>query len=382
MAVQGACPELEGVQRPKPLLSICIPTYNRARLLESALLALIPQVNEAAGAVELIVSDNCSTDDTETVVQSARSHCPILYSRNAQNEGFARNVLRVTNELARGEFAWVLGDDDLVRPDGVQRILTVLEAHPDVDYVFVNLTTSPLEERQRFIRPVTGADFPELAPTKGKSLEDRCVASWEELIDPRVDEVFLGSIMCSVFRLALWREYELKLPGPQATFATLAASYPHTVILAHTMRGRKAYYIGYPCAISFWGTQEWHDFVPVLICVRLQELLNLYRRLGVDKARVEMCRQSLLSQSGDSLQALLLHDDTPGREWFSLPVFCWRNRHHLRELRETLRPSVVARLPRRVRLALRATKRGGQMLGTRIHLGARALAALIRRPWR
>lgn len=37
---------MQEVQRPKPLLSICIPTYNRARLLESALLALIPQVNE------------------------------------------------------------------------------------------------------------------------------------------------------------------------------------------------------------------------------------------------------------------------------------------------------------------------------------------------
>ena len=326
----------------RPLLSICIPTYNRAELLESALLALIPQVNEAGCAVELIVSDNCSTDDTETVVQWASSQCPMRYSRNAQNEGCARNILRLTNELAQGEFAWVLGDDDLVRPDGVQRVLTVLEAHPDVDYVFVNLTVRSSEERHRFGRPVTGADFPGLVPTKGKCLDDRCIANWEELIDPSVDEVFLGSVMCSVFRLSRWREYHLEPGNPEPLFGSLASSYPHSVILAHTMRRRKAYYVGYPCVVVFSGDREWWPYLSLLLTVRLQELLNLYATLGVDRSRVEMCRAALLGYSEDALSQMILDQATPGREWFSLPRFAWWNRNH-RQALQVMLDTVLAR---------------------------------------
>ncbi len=56
----------------RPLLSVCIPTYNGARRIESALYALAPQIAELEGAAELVVSDNCSTDDTREVVERAR----------------------------------------------------------------------------------------------------------------------------------------------------------------------------------------------------------------------------------------------------------------------------------------------------------------------
>jgi glycosyltransferase involved in cell wall biosynthesis len=312
----------------KPILSICIPTYNRAELLRSALLSLAPQVKDTGEDVELIVSDNCSLDHTQEVVEWARQFGPIRYHRNHENLGLAGNFMLVTNELATGEFGWIIPDDDVARPDAVRRVLTVLKSHSEVDYVFVNVSPRSATARHAFDRPVTGADFPELLPTKAKSLIDRYIEQWDELIDPDVDEVFLGSAMCSVFRLSLWNKHRLALNPADRMFSSLKQTYPHSVVLAHTMRGRPAYYIGYPCVITFWGEQEWMGSLPMLILVRLQELLDQYQSLDIDRQRIGKCRRVLLGYSNIALSTMLFTPNTPGCEYFSFRRFLWQNRNH------------------------------------------------------
>ena len=289
-------------------------------------MSLAPQVKELGDKVELIVSDNCSPDDTPQVVEEAQKWCPIRYNRNPENLGAARNGDKLVYELARGEFLWVIGDDDIVRPDGVVRIVNVLETHPDVDYVFVNTSPRLSAARHAFARPVTGADFPDLLPAKGKSLEDRAVDRWEDLVDPKVDEIFLGSLMCAVHRLSRMKQYRFELGPEKEPFSMLEYSYP--VSQAYTMVGRKAYYIGYPCTIAFWGDQKWMRYRPLLVLVRLQELLDLYLRVGVPVSNVEKCRSYLLDHSTRYLKEMLLDKQTPGRRYFSLGRFIWRNRRH------------------------------------------------------
>ena len=361
------------MNRPTPLLSICIPTYNRAHLLGSALRALLPQVEALGGAVEVVVSDNCSPDDTPAVAKRAEEWGPLRYHRHERNLGATKNILVLCNELARGEFAWVLGDDDLVRPGGVKRVLDALEAHPEIDYVFVNTTYKSAAEFPAFNRQVSEEDFPDLQPAKAGDLTDRYVERWEELLDPEVDDVFLGSLMCSVFRLSRWRAYTLREPPAGGEpFTTLESSYPHTVVLAHTMIGRKAYYVGYPCSVTFQGGQEWLGYLPLLLLVRLQELLDLYAALGVGRSRVEKCRRSLLNKSFESraLHAMLLNPGTPGRRHFSLRRFARRNRHHAPllgvMLASVLRDWVPQSLPKPLHHALRGVKRKTlQALGRR-----------------
>jgi len=342
----------------RPLLSICIPTYNRARVLEGALRVLIPQVAAAGGAVELVVSDNCSSDETPEVVSRAQALGAVRFHRNEQNVGAAANISRLCDELARGEFAWLLGDDDLVLPGGVERVLSVLRGSPEVDYVFVNCSHKLPSEREFYERIESAQEISELVPAKSKDLSDHHVGRWEELIDPDVDDVFLGAMMCSVFRLSRWRGYALGLGERWDAFDSLERSYPHTVVLAHTMMGRRAYYIGHPCTVHFWGGQEWIGYVPLLVLVRLQDLLELYLSLGVERERVERCRLSLLNNSGDALRIMLKTPGAPGRKFFSLPKFVWRNRHHARRAARVLWDAVGAQaLPVPLYRLLRATKR-------------------------
>lgn len=307
----------------KPLLSVCIPTYNRAHLLESALYTLAPQIKALAGQVELVVSDNCSPDQTPQVVERAHEWGPIRYFRNEENVDIKNFDLCV--ERAAGEFVWIVGDDDLVRGDGIHKVLGVLQDHPEVDFVWVNVSTRRNEERERFGRLVSDRDFPELLPTKGTDLTSRLVDRWEELIDPRIDAVFLGSVMCSVFRRTLWlanRSYVQNLELPFSLSAERL--YPHSIIFARAMVGRPAWYIGYPCVIAFWGHQEWSGYVPAIMLVTLPQLLDVYLETGIEAWRVARCRRSLLHTAGWPLILMLLRPNLPGREYFSFRKYFLR----------------------------------------------------------
>src|SRR5438128_1806612 len=104
-----------------PLLSICIPTFNRADCLKQCLESIVSQFADPAikDKVEVVVSDNASTDNTEAVVkQFLDRFSNIHYRKNPENLGFDRNALALV-EKARGEFVWFLGDDDALFPDSI-----------------------------------------------------------------------------------------------------------------------------------------------------------------------------------------------------------------------------------------------------------------------
>lgn len=121
----------------EPLLTIAIPTWNRAPFLKSTLTQLRREmVNVPHGKVELLVSDNCSPDETaSTVEQAILSGLSIHYTRNKENIGSDANIAQCFN-LAQGKYVLILGDDDLF-VDGALEIL--LHRLSDNDYGMVCL---------------------------------------------------------------------------------------------------------------------------------------------------------------------------------------------------------------------------------------------------
>ena len=117
-------------------LSLCIPTYNRAAYLAQTLESIVTQ---ATDQVEIVVSDNASTDDTKAVVRQYQQRCPRLtYFRQEQNVGADRNYLSVVAH-ATGEYCWLLGDDDLIEEQAISRLLDTYLIRP-VDYVQLSVT--------------------------------------------------------------------------------------------------------------------------------------------------------------------------------------------------------------------------------------------------
>lgn len=98
-----------------PILSIVIPTYNRARFLSLALENLRAEISNATpGSVEVIVSDNASGDDTAAVIEAAIAQGLSLRAiRNSSNIGSDANIAQVFN-MASAPYVLILGDDDLL----------------------------------------------------------------------------------------------------------------------------------------------------------------------------------------------------------------------------------------------------------------------------
>ncbi len=112
------------------ILSICIPTYNRRDQLKENLENLIPIISKYE--IPVIISDNCSTDDTKDVVLKARGKYPyIVYSCNEENIGMDRNFDKVL-KLAQTEYAWLLGDDDTIRKDVYPILEKLQKEKPDL----------------------------------------------------------------------------------------------------------------------------------------------------------------------------------------------------------------------------------------------------------
>ena len=120
----------------RPLLTIAIPTYNRAWCLRELLPLLIDQVKDEP-RIELIISDNASPDDTPSVVQDfvARG-LRVRYVRNTQNIGADANFLQCF-EQARGKYVWLFSDDDLIVPGALKKILNYCEA-AEYDLIWVS----------------------------------------------------------------------------------------------------------------------------------------------------------------------------------------------------------------------------------------------------
>lgn len=114
------------------LLSVCIPTRNRAAFLRDLLTAFAAQVREAqipAGQVAFYISDNAAEDDTPAVAKEFVGQVPrALYSRNAVNIGADGNIAHVRT-LARGRYHWVVGDDELLEPKALCNVLRLIQEH-------------------------------------------------------------------------------------------------------------------------------------------------------------------------------------------------------------------------------------------------------------
>ena len=128
----------------KILLSIIIPTFNRAKILSKSLCNLIIDISELSDSqkVEVIISDNCSNDETNIIVKTLRSNHPdllIKYNQNLKNLGFDKNCV-IGASLSTGKFIWFLSDDDIIKPGGLKYILESIKKNLGVKFIFLNYT--------------------------------------------------------------------------------------------------------------------------------------------------------------------------------------------------------------------------------------------------
>jgi glycosyltransferase involved in cell wall biosynthesis len=130
----------------KPLLSICITTYNRSRCLQRCLesikiqLADNDQLNEM---VEVVVSDNCSPDNTAEVAKSYQQYFRnFKFVVNETNIEFDLNAVNAVT-TASGIYCWSFADDDIIINGGIKLIVSQLK---DLKYEVITVEAEHLLE--------------------------------------------------------------------------------------------------------------------------------------------------------------------------------------------------------------------------------------------
>jgi len=99
---------------PKKILSFCIPTYNRACYIERCIESII---GYPYNDIEVVVKDNCSTDNTEEIVKSY-SDSRIKFHKNSSNISMLLNI-RTIIDFADGKYCFFLTDDDILIPGAI-----------------------------------------------------------------------------------------------------------------------------------------------------------------------------------------------------------------------------------------------------------------------
>ena len=228
----------------QPILSVVIPTYNRAKYLERCLESILSHQGDY---YEVIVSDNASPDSTEEIIQKYLSDSRISYYRNEKNLGARENIYKATG-YARGEYVFWLSDDDYLLPNALSKVIAVIEAHPSVGYIYSPVVT--VDDRN------------------GKLYSRRDDFDFDKLIDMGLGQLTIVMSSAWVFsRQVLKREFiDWKLWRNNIDNAYIMIILVGSIFLKHP-----AYYISDDLVMHTWFNQlYWDEFGSNTLAIRIR----------------------------------------------------------------------------------------------------------------
>jgi glycosyltransferase involved in cell wall biosynthesis len=270
---------LDAAHMTSPILSICIPTFNRAQLLDACLNSII---EEAKGneKLEICVSDNASRDNTVHVLEKYKHIENFSHFSNEFNIGIPRNFMNVVS-MAKGKFIWLVGDDDIVIPGALNQILECIETNTICDFFLFNSIN--LEDRASLKKDNTIHDSVKVEHFWNSGLHGQ--VEFEQLISRNVTFDHLGGMYLSIFRRKTWLSSESALDYRKIRSAKQFSShdntFPHVRIFAKGFMKKKAFIKNIPIVYSFSDAREWKALYPLIRSVRLLESLDYYKDNGL-----------------------------------------------------------------------------------------------------
>ncbi|MFV0481254.1 MAG: glycosyltransferase family 2 protein [Campylobacteraceae bacterium] len=134
-------------------LSIVIPTYNRCEFIDYSLNIHIPIISKYK--IQIFISDNASTDDTEKIVTKWMKKYDLLYySKNKENLGADKNF-ELALKMPSSEYIWIIGDSKFFNYDCMENILSIIKSQKQVDAIIINDENRAKTKSQHFNDPNT-----------------------------------------------------------------------------------------------------------------------------------------------------------------------------------------------------------------------------------
>lgn len=133
-----------------PILTFCIPTYNRLERVQQLVLSLLSLPDDD---IEVVVLDNASTDGTAAALSQIRD-ARFKLAVNPENRGALFNMVNVF-DLATGTYVVYSTDQDKTNIDRIADFKASLRQHPEVSCGFCNFDVKPGTPRQQFPRGIS-----------------------------------------------------------------------------------------------------------------------------------------------------------------------------------------------------------------------------------
>ena len=210
----------------KVRLSVAIPTYNRARLLREALDSVINQLDEVEEKIEIIISDHGCVDETPLIMKEFKDRFPEMITCFKKHEKI--NPYRKYDQIildARGDYVWLLADDDMLERGAIKKVLDVIGKHGDVAWIFVNYTRYDADMKKKCGMVI-------------KIPEDRYCRSGEEFF--RVTRFTNTTFSANIVRKRGWEKDNF------GKYLDISALHAQTVLPVYTLKNQPSYVVAEP----------------------------------------------------------------------------------------------------------------------------------------
>lgn len=176
-----------------PLVSVGVPIFNEGKHIRQTLASLVSQ---DYANIEIIISDNCSTDETSWICREfAAQDGRIRYSRFDENRGAFTNFCSVLGDAAGKYFMWAAGHD-LWSPELISRCVSTMERDPEIAICYGRGVRIDNEDKVLGLAP-NSMDLRGMSPA--------------ERLDQLVNNISGGDIVYGLMRLDLLKNLELKM---------------------------------------------------------------------------------------------------------------------------------------------------------------------------
>lgn len=281
-----------------PILSICIPTFNRMDKLECSLNAAIEASKNFTDYVEIIVSNNNSTDDTLLLLDNYSKKYNFLRSySNIENIGPSRNFFKLIDDYALGKYCWLIGDDDFVDIDSVGKIVKLLIDNEDLNFLQINFRMMTFEEYKESLN----------ISHQSITTEEIEIIKFDSIFDKtcKIENILCGFISSSIFLLEPIKQFD-KTIFSDDTWSNFKNTFPHNTMFASKFKDKPSCFLSQPLLTATIHKKEWDDKLPLIIFEFLPQLKFYFISLGYKKSDFKITTSLIIKSQIAILPHVLL----------------------------------------------------------------------------
>jgi len=274
------------ISKNRPVLSLCVTTYNREGWCKKTIENIITIWPEENPQVEIIICDNASSDNTGKIVTSLiSSRKDFRYFRNEKNVGMLGNLGKTVMHSS-GKFVWLVGDDDLLFPGSIQKVLSIIEKNPDLALIYLNYSYTSIDEPNlvqnwsEFFK--TSKPIVQSSADKKGLIKEICAQN---------ENFFTGIYSMILTRYHAVKAYNQNMDGEP--FSELKNCVPSTLYVLSNMMNLTGYWVCEPQIVVNMNV-SWLRYAPLWILERIPEVYDLAEVNGGSRSEIDKWRNQNL----------------------------------------------------------------------------------------